>query len=300
MPTDRIPFQGQSVLELRHGDDRALISPEAGGRLLLWESAGRRIIHWPETADWSNPAKIRGGNPLLFPFLGRHFVDGTIHQWRDATGKVRDMPMHGFARNAAFTLRESPNPATATLELGSTRETRESYPFDFSFRVIYTLGASELAVRFETENRDSSPLPYYAGHHFYFALPENERAQWSLSLPPSRQAGQREDGSIEMKGTSTRAFLLNNPALQDTFHILQEPGHPLIRHPDGRTLEFVLDSKGAPWHTVTTWTEKPDSPFYCVEPWLGLPNAIHHGEGLRHVAPGTTEKATCTLRAVGW
>jgi len=51
---------------------------------------------------------------------------------------------------------------------------------------------------------------------------------------------------------------------------------------------------------VTTWTEKPDSDFYCIEPWLGLPNAIHHGEGLRHVAPGATEIAVCRLDASGW
>ncbi len=49
---------------------------------------------------------------------------------------------------------------------------------------------------------------------------------------------------------------------------------------------------------MTTWTEAPESDFYCVEPWLGLPDAIHNGLGLRQLAPGTTETASLRI-AVG-
>lgn len=300
MQAVRTSFQRQQVVELRDGDARALVSPEAGGRLLLWEFAGHRLIHWPEPADWSNPAKIRGGNPILFPFIARHYVDGVINQWRDGGGIVRDMPMHGFARNAAFTLLDGSGPASVVMELGPTPQTHEWYPFDFRFRVIYELGPRQLVVRFETENRGHIPLPYYAGHHFYFALPEAERAHWTLQLPAVEQARQTELGAIETKGTSIRSFLLNDPSLQDTFHILRGKENPQLLHTDGRTIEFALDPAGVPWHTVTTWTEKPDSPFYCVEPWLGLPNAIDHGRGLRRIAPGATESAACVLRATGW
>jgi galactose mutarotase-like enzyme len=54
---------------------------------------------------------------------------------------------------------------------------------------------------------------------------------------------------------------------------------------------------------VTTWTQSGDSDFYCVEPWLGLPNAIHNNLGLRRLEPGQTETATCAtciLDASGW
>ena len=40
--------------------------------------------------------------------------------------------------------------------------------------------------------------------------------------------------------------------------------------------------------TFVTWTESADSPFYCVEPWLGLPGAAGHGRGLQFVPPGQT------------
>ena len=65
------------------------------------------------------------------------------------------------------------------------------------------------------------------------------------------------------------------------------------------SLEIALDVPGSiPWYAVTTWTEKPDSDFYCVEPWLGLPDAIHNGLGLRMLAPGATETATLRIRVL--
>jgi galactose mutarotase-like enzyme len=56
----------------------------------------------------------------------------------------------------------------------------------------------------------------------------------------------------------------------------------------------------APWYAVTTWTQAPESDFYCIEPWLGLPNAIHHGEGLRWLVPGAKEIATLVLNGSQW
>jgi galactose mutarotase-like enzyme len=50
-----------------------------------------------------------------------------------------------------------------------------------------------------------------------------------------------------------------------------------------------------PWYAVTTWTEAADSDFYCVEPGLGLPDAIHNGMGLRWLEPGQTEAATLRI-----
>ncbi|KAI3598567.1 Galactose mutarotase [Cupriavidus necator H850] len=37
---------------------------------------------------------------------------------------------------------------------------------------------------------------------------------------------------------------------------------------------------------MTTWSESATSDFYCVEPWVGLPDAIHHGQGLRWINQG--------------
>ena len=126
-------------------------------------------------------------------------------------------------------------------------------------------------------------------------------------MPAAELMRQRPDGSLEANGQGAETYQLDDPRLQDTFHVLHaQPAAP--RHctlatppdataPHGRKLVIELDTPGStPWFAVTTWSERADSDFYCVESWLGLPNAIHHGTGLRWLAPGQEEAAVCRLR----
>jgi galactose mutarotase-like enzyme len=91
-------FQERTLVRI--GNDRAdgsllLLAPEAGGRLVRWRHQGEEILYWPNPADWSNPAKIRGGNPLLFPFIGRGTRALARRQWphpRAAAAWLRARP----------------------------------------------------------------------------------------------------------------------------------------------------------------------------------------------------------------
>jgi galactose mutarotase-like enzyme len=298
----RVLFQNQPAIELRDESSQALISAEHGARVLRWTAAGREVITWPEPADWSRILKVRGGDPILFPFVARHFVDGKMEFWRDAAGTVRPMPMHGFARDAKFEVVEDGVEKSVRMRLTDSAATRGDYPFAFQFDVIVTLHAkARLEIRFETTNRGAEPLPYYAGHHFYLALPHRERPDWTLDLPCAAWGRQTSDGAIRREAATARVLRIDDPAVIDRFQI--EPGAKVTLRNEAakRQLVFELTPPGSvPWYAVTTWTQTPESDFYCVEPWLGLPNAIHHGEGLRRVAPGGMEAASCVLDASDW
>ena len=299
----QIDFQNQSVMELSDATNQVLISPEHGARILRWQREGREIITWPEDADWSRILKVRGGNPILFPFVARHFVDGKNELWRDAEGTVRPMPQHGFARDAHFEPIHESDGETLRLRLTDSAQTRADYPFSFQFDVVIALRPkSRLEIRFETTNRGETPLPYYAGHHFYLAIPHAERADWSLDLPCAAWGRQAPDGSIVREPATAAPLRLDDPALIDRFQIEpKEASTTLLNSRTGQRLVFDLQQGGtATWYAVTTWTEAPTSDFFCVEPWLGLPNAIHHGEGLRYVAAGQCEIATCVLDGSQW
>ncbi|RKP43763.1 aldose epimerase [Pararobbsia silviterrae] len=298
-------FQGHDILELTLGTTRLRAAPHIGGRLLTWEVGGRDVIHWPSDADWSRPAKIRGGNPLLFPFLGRHRVDGEIGRWRDSDGTVYALPAHGFARDAVFSAQIDAASATpsVTMTLTDSDATRAVYPFAFAFSAIYTLiSADTLEVSLVTENRGATPLPYYAGHHFYFVLPHALRGETTIDLPPTVRRFHQADGALSAPEPGDRTYRLDDARIQDRFHVIDAvPAAERIaylRTPSlGRTVEFDLRASPAPWYAVTTWTEDDASDFFCVEPWLGLPDAIHNGAGLRWIAPGATETATLRLTA---
>jgi galactose mutarotase-like enzyme len=296
-------FQNQPAIQLSDGQNKIVASPEHGARILRWEHEGREIITWPENADWSKILKVRGGNPVLFPFIARHFVDGKNELWRDGTGTIRPMPQHGFARDAKFSIIEDGPENSLRMRLVDSTNTHEFYPFGFQFDVVVSLlTASRLEVRFETTNTGDHPLPYYAGHHFYLALPHQERADWTLHLPCAAWGRQSADGAIVREEATQDNLSLSDPAPIDRFQIgPKESKVTLANGKTGQRLVFELNHAGSvPWYAVTTWTEKADSDFYCVEPWLGLPNAIHHGEGLRWVAPGTKEVATLVLDGSGW
>ncbi|PTX94680.1 aldose epimerase [Verrucomicrobia bacterium LW23] len=316
------------IIEISNGAGVAQFAPLHGGRLMSWTVHGTPIIHWPDNADWSNAKSVRGGNPLLFPFIARHMLDGELGKWRDTDGTVRHVPMHGFAREMPFEYELASkgdiaagsltnSEASIAMKLTSTEETLKGYPFPFVFEARYTLRDNALDVALTVTNTGGKPLPCYAGHHFYFALPAAERPLWRLELPAEQWGRQREDGSIARINASvphgSAVFSIADANLIDRYHLggdfggivrLYRPG--ALPSPDfkgGRTGSYVqldLRTRGEeiPWYCVTTWTQAPESDYYCVEPWLGLPNAIHHGEGLRYVAPGASE--TCVVRMSAW
>lgn len=296
-------FQGQQLVRIGEGDSYLLLAPEHGGRLVRWVHRGEDILYWPDDADWARVAKVRGGNPLLFPFIGRHFVDGAPGKWRDPAGAVHELGQHGFARDLPFTVSAFSDVAVC-MTLASSAATREGYPYDFAFSVRYQLLADGLEVALQTRNTGDRPLPYYAGHHFYFALPHLQRAASELSMPAAERVRQSPDGGLTKPEAGDGEYRLDDGRLQDTFHVLRAPGPVSLALP-GRSIRLALDgangegAHGARWHAVTTWTERDDSDFYCVEPWLGLPNAIHHGQGLRWLAAGQEESAVCRLLLAG-
>lgn len=296
----QILFQNQNVVELRDGNSRVLIAPDFGARLLTWSVGAREIIFWPDDADWSSVEKIvhtRGGNPILFPFIARHYVDGELGKWRDEKGVVRDLPMHGFARGLPFIVVES-DAQSLRMRLEATEQTRAMYPFEFRFDVVYRLAGSTLEAVFETSNLGSTPLPYYAGHHFYFAINHAMRSDWEISLPCKTWGRQSADGSPQLFPAQNSSTTLADNDLIDRFHLdFSEPRVTLQNEVSAQRI--VLDwprEYSQLWHDVTTWTGAPEADYFCVEPWLGLPDAIHHGNGLRHVAPGETETAVCHIR----
>lgn len=292
-------FQNQEVIEIIKDSNRILIDPQ-GGRLLLWEHDHRQVIYWPEQPDWSKPTKIRGGNPVLFPFIARHMVNGEIGFWKDSVGTVREMPMHGFGREQLYAFEVRDN--TCILTLKDSETTRAYYPYSFQFQITYTLNSKSLDVSLATSNCSETPMPYYTGHHFYFAVPRLERPEWEFAVDSRHQVRQKPDGSIHPQPSSPQPFNLSDESLVDSMHLLSGQGPVFLRNKkSGRHLAIHMNRPSSvPWYAVTSWTEYPESDFYCLEPWLGLPNAIHHEQGLRRLPPGCTEKGICRVELGVW
>ncbi len=133
--------------------------------------------------------------------------------WRDEAGTVRPMPKHGFARDAQFSVVNGGPENALRMRLTDSPATRELYPFAFQFDVVVALhAASRLEVSFETTNTGDAPLPYYAGHHFYFKLPHQERGDWTLDLPCAAWGRQSPDGAIVREAAKACLLQLDDAA----------------------------------------------------------------------------------------
>lgn len=295
-----IDYQGQKLLRWNCGPSTFLADPTQGARLMNWnvrhaDGSFRDVIYWPENPDYNKFAKIRGGNPILFPFAGRSLQAGRPGFWKAPDGAVYKMPQNGFARDSAFEMTDaSPDGFTAELITDSTAT--DSYPFDYRFKVRYEFQELSLRVFLDLENLGDTPLPWSAGHHFYFSLPwhlELHRSDYRFQSPAKQCTTLGLDGALQPlpKGWDAEDNF-GLPEISDRIYTKLK-GDTFRFGPAGGEEDIAVRilpncTAASPNNAFLLWTESQESPFFCVEPWMGPPNAVAHQRGLHHVGPKET------------
>lgn len=244
----------------------------------------------------------------LFPHVGR-LTDGK-YIWE---GQTYEMGSHGFARDLDYTLVEHDD-QHLILELTDSDKTRKSYPFAFSYQLIYRLSGDTLSITFRVENTGDGVLPFGLGVHPGFCVPladgldfSDYRLEFSepcnprsLDLSPAAyMAGTDSPYAIDGSVIPLRHDLFDNDAiiLKDmarTVSILtdKDPHGVTVSYPDMPFLGL--------WHTPKT-----DAPFLCIEPWATIPAQQDVVEDFAtkapffRIAPGEVYENTWTIRALG-
>ncbi len=287
------------------GKARFLAYPECGARLLSWHQsmpsgASAELILWPE-GSLDEPAKIgkvRGGNPVLFPFSARTFCEGDIGFWRTPQGNRLPMQPHGYARGGTFELLSVREDAFASRFVPSAA-CNEAYPFQYEFTVSYRFHEDGFEVDFELRNLDEVAIPWSAGHHFYFAMPADHREAYHYQIDAAQTYRHASDGSLSAFSGVPLSGDFSDPRLVDLIHCsLRSPVARFGPYADGKNVEIAFKNPGSPdpWNCFVTWTETARSPFYCVEPWMGPPNGPEHGRGVKLVAPGALGRFCVSVR----
>lgn len=297
---EKVPYLDGQLVRWQIGRSIFLAMPERGARLMHWhvelgDGTLRDVIHWPDLQTLADFHKVRGGNPILFPFSGRSFDAGEIGFWRDADGVRRPMPMHGIARQGDFKVTRLDARGFAA-QLVPGEEAREAYPFDYEFTVTYLFEPLGLTCEFSLRNLGKQPIPWSAGHHFYFTVPwldGTRRGDYAIRIPASLTHKQDQTNGALLPGPTLKPQEpLNEPALIDTIH-LGLKGNTAVFGPPNAPGEVAvrLGTEKVPPRDAAfvTWSASEDAPFYCVEPWMGPPNAAGHKVGLSWVQPGQTQ-----------
>jgi len=297
---ERIPYLGHTIFKWQVGASSFLALPEMGARLMNWnvtlgDGSIRDIIYWPEVENLDNIAGVRGGNPILFPFSGRSYDRGEIHHWRAEDGVRRPMPIHGLARQGQFrTIRLDEGGFSAQFVPDAAAQA--SYPYDYEFIVSYRFEPLGVFVELQLTNLGSAPVPWSAGHHFYFTLPWSAgrtRRDYLLETTATRHLQRDEQGGLvsgprvgtrETLATKELVDLIHTGLRRDVFAVTEVPTGDRLLFRSGMAHSNPRDL------AVVTWTADEKSPFYCIEPWMGPPNAAETKVGLHQVSPGQTQK----------
>ncbi|HEY9499836.1 MAG TPA: D-hexose-6-phosphate mutarotase [Terrimesophilobacter sp.] len=132
-----------------------------GAHLVSWTPAGQSPVLWMSgTSRFAENTPIRGGVPICFPWFGMH-------------ADHPEAPQHGFARLSDWELSGASEHGPSTsleFRLSDTDRTRAS-AWPHRFEAIYTVTiGSELRLRLEVVNRDTTDVSFEAALHNYYAI----------------------------------------------------------------------------------------------------------------------------------
>lgn len=248
------------------GSELAAEISELGAELVRLQDREGRDLLWD-----GDPAVWAGRAPLLFPMVGRAKDDRIRVDGRDY-----ELPKHGFARMARFSVVEQRENG-CTLRLASGPETLISYPFSFQLDVTYEIAGSVLINRAVVTNQDERSLPFSFCFHQAFRWPlpygANRDAhaivfEQDESNQPIRRV---QDGLLTQVRHPTpvsgnRLNLADDLFVDDALIFLSPASRSVTYGAAGRPALMVC-FPGMPHLGI--WT-KPGAGYVCIEPWQGF------------------------------
>lgn len=213
--------------------------------------------------------------PILFPHAGK-VVDGVI----EAKGKTYEANQHGFARLMEHDFVDQTGD-TIVLELCSSPETLEKFPYEFRLVSTFTLEGDTVHHTLTVENLDTEILPFGIGYHPGFAVPFDDKhvatdyelrfSEMESPICINNLPHGLMHGNIYYLGSNIQAIPLDERLFANDSHCmvnLRSQTLGLYEKNTGRGV--VCDISEFPYTLI--WS-KPGMPkFVCIEPWYSLPS----------------------------
>ena len=241
-----------------------------GGELISYQNNGKEYIWTGDPAYWNGHA------PVLFPFVS------ALREWKvKFEGQEYSLTTkHGFARKSEFQLLSCTD-TKAIFALDSSEETKKQYPYDFRLLVSHEITEKGYVTSYTVCNTGKRSMQFCIGGHagycvdssaedyqLIFEKPENLDMYYTDAqslFSDTYRLDKRIEGNcynIKYDDFDVDAIILKSPKSKKV---------KLIKKNDGTGLEF--DYTG--FENLVLWTPpKKHAPFFCLEPWNGLPAYI--------------------------
>lgn len=256
------------------------ISPRGAELQSIKGTDGVERLYQGDTPYWPNRA------PVLFPVAG-----GFKEDCYTLDGKTYPMKKHGLVRFVPFEVEEA-SPTSATF-LYTQKD--EGFPFDYAFRVRYTIVENSLRVAYITDSTGEDTFWFCVGGHEAYATPEgiedyeivfDQREALNSNILVGNLLS-RETTSIEVHDGVMPLKYEYFAVDAIVFPYLKSKGVTLRSRKHGRTLRVTFAGND----NLMFWT-KPGAPYICIEPWTNAPDFldcdgdITHKPGAIRLAPG--------------
>lgn len=232
---------------------------------------------------WRGDAQFWGGQaPILFPFVGRLKDDVFI-----ANGKKYSQKQHGFFRksNAVKLIEKSATKLTFSIQ--HSQETLEVYPYQFEFKTSYELVNNKVIIHHSVTNLGDNTMYFSLGEHPAFNCSLNDinksyedctlsfektetDTTWNLS-----NEGLLDNTTTEVLN-DTNTLHLNAKSFEKdalVFKKLKSNQITLSNKQDGDLVTISFED----FPYLGIWS-KPNAPFVCIEPWLGVADSINSSQ----------------------
>ncbi|CAG5068904.1 Protein LacX, plasmid [Dyadobacter sp. CECT 9623] len=271
------------------GAELCRIQSKVTGKDFLWDA---------DPAVWSSYA------PVLFPVIGA--IKNGFVKYR---GQEYAVPRHGIVRNNANVKLVDRSETSLTFGLKYSDETLAIYPFEFEFRITYSLSAHKLIVNHEITNHGTGEMLFSLGGHPAFKCPMNAGETYEdyyLEFEAIENDSTwllTKDGLV---GTETRKIFDNTNILHLNHHLFDNDAL-IFKHLVSKQVSFrstkspqVITVHYQDFPYLGIWA-KPNGNFICIEPWLGIADSADSDqnfetkEGILILPAGQDFKASFTI-----
>jgi galactose mutarotase-like enzyme len=266
------------------GPSRAVVAPGRGGMVTRFTVAGREVLYLDEKTLLDPSANVRGGNPVLFPSPGKLTGDAWA---RD--DKHGSMKQHGFARNLPWEVvgLGIEGRAEVTLRLRSNEATLAQYPWAFTAEITYAVQGRALRIEVKVANEGAEPMPFGAGFHPYFLVPQEKKAEARIET----HATQVFDNVTKRRGPFA-GFDLTAPEVD--LHLVDHGStEASLAVKGGPTVRLRGSAEFTHW---VVWTLRGRD-FVCLEPWTCPGDALNTGDRLMVLPAGAARSVEVEISA---
>ncbi len=207
--------------------------------------------------------------PILFPICGSLKDNKFSYK-----GKEYKIKHHGYARFKNFTV-ETLEDTKAVFSLCSDDESKKCYPFDYEFKVSYSLEGTSIKVGYSAKNLTDGDMYFSVGGHEGYLCPEGIE-DYTLCFSENENLDSTLlEGSVITRltkkfGKDTKELPLKSEYFDlDTLIFLNLKSRSVALKNSDRKLRIDFD--GMDYLLIWTVAGK-DQKFVCIEPWCGIPD----------------------------